>query len=72
MLVNCCLQTNTLFQMIGILIMTSSVGNSSPILTQPSSSVPPASESLGGKAPKAKMKVEIRDDGSVIGEYSKI
>ena len=58
--------------MIGIPIMTSSTGNSNLILTQPSFSVPLASESSGGKTPKAKIKVEIRDDRSVIGEYSKI
>ena len=58
--------------MIGIEFMTSSAGNSNPSSSQPSFSVLLASESSGCKAPKEKMKVKIENDGSVVGQYSKI
>ena len=58
--------------MIGFEFMTSSAGNSNPSSSQPSFSVPPTFESSGCKAPKEKMKVKIENDGSVVGQYSKI
>ena len=52
--------------------MSSSVGNSNPISSHPSSSVPFASVSSRGKAPKPKIKITIEEDGSVVGEHAKV
>ena len=52
--------------------MSTSEGNPNPSSSQPSSSVPLVTESLGSKAPKEKKHILIEYDGSVVGEHSKI
>ena len=40
--------------------------------SNPSSSVPSVFDSSGSKATKPKMKITIEDDGSIMGEHSKL
>ena len=52
--------------------MSSNAGIPNPSLSHPSSSDIPASESSKGKASSGKMRVIIEEDGSVVGEYTKV